>query len=371
MEGFLYERKGIIMRRGSLVFTAFLLIFSLLLSIPAAAAHYLDNSVTQVLSYLERQGEPVDQVIAARIAGEEPDQGAIRSLRNNAGQVAEDSTDIAGISNYILALTASGTDPRDCAGINLIDLLCTSSLLQNKSPRDLSLALIALNSGDFSPSAEGAMTPEEMVETLLSLQREDGGFGQTENAMSDPESTALAILALAPKGNEAVLAAAVEYLSGAIQADGSFLSTAGEETSTSLSTTVAALYAAGSSIQDERFVKEGRTLLDSLFSYQNEDNGFCRISGEKSDTTSSLWALYALESVRSGQAVLDFTDIELTPYQPSALKTYGSFILMTIGMIAIVYILLLLSRRLGRKIDAKRAKVKSDKIEKTDPDKNE
>ena len=57
--------------------------------------------------------------------------------------------------------------------------------------------------------------------------------------------------------------------------------------------------------------------------------------------------------------------------RPSALKTYGSFILMTIGMIAVVYILLLLSRHLGRKIDVKRAKVKSDKIEKTDPDKNE
>ena len=139
------------MRRGSLVLPLFCLFFPYFYPSPAAAAHYfLDNSVTQVLPYLERQGEPVDRrSLPPALSVKNRIKALYTPFANNAGQVAEDSTDIAGISNYILLLTASGTDPRDCAGVNLIDLLCTSSsLLQNKSP-DLSLALIALNSGDF------------------------------------------------------------------------------------------------------------------------------------------------------------------------------------------------------------------------------
>ncbi|MBC8571138.1 prenyltransferase/squalene oxidase repeat-containing protein [Zongyangia hominis] len=343
------------MLRRSFRWVSVLLAACLLFALPAFAAHPLDSSIVEVRAYLDRQGDSAVKVLAARITGNEPKGKDVRALQKEAA--GEDASDVAALTTRILALTAAGTDPRSCGGLNLVDLLCASPLLDNESPRDLAFALLALSCGGFAPTDEtGAWTAGHIQETLLAMQNQDGGFGQVKNAMSDPQSTAMAVIALAPLGGtRGAVEKGLAYLAGALQSDGTYLATSGTKSADAVSWTILALNASGASVQDERFLKNGRPLTDTLFLFQNDDNGFADVLGEKSDTASTFPALCALQAVRAGGALFDFTAVSLTPYETSAVKTYGSFILMTIGVIAVVYVMLLLTKKLGPKIDAKRS----------------
>ena len=66
------------------------------------------------------------------------------------------------------------------------------------------------------------------------------------------------------------------------------------ESSESISQTIVALTELGISLDDSRFVKNGKSLLDALLRFQQEDGGFSHLLDGETDLLATEQAFYAL-----------------------------------------------------------------------------
>lgn len=196
----------------------------------------------------------------------------------------------------ILTLLAAGADPvhvGDEAGTT-INLVADGTYNRSKTT-DLGTqgvngyiwALLSMDAMRYVIPQDAADTREEVLVEILKTQKEDGGFAL--GGTSDIDMTAMALQALAPYYNlgiclglpdgssyniRSVVGRALEYLSGCQNEEGKMDGGYGCS-SESLSQVITALCTLGiDPVQDERFVRNGRTLLDALLDYQLENGGF-------------------------------------------------------------------------------------------------
>ncbi len=161
----------------------------------------------------------------------------------------------------------------------------------------------------------GITNTQSAINTLLSLQKSDGGWAVTGN-YGDNDVTAMALQALSPYYNEnaAVRAAAdraVSLLSSRQNADGDF-SGYGVPNAESTAQVIAALSALGiDGDSDSRFIKNGKSALDGLLKYRLSDGGFCHKAGDGFNETATEQAFYSLvaynrmKSGKTGLYILD------------------------------------------------------------------
>lgn len=226
-------------------------------------------------------------------------------------------------SRTILGLTAAGYDASNVAGVDLTSGLSDMNYLRIQGLNGPIWALIALDchSYDIPQCAEGGeqTTREGLVAEILTSQCSDGGWTLAGDT-ADVDMTAMALTALAPYKDDAEVKAAVDaaltYLSDAQQADGGFMSW-GAANSESCAQVIVALTALGiDPTSDERFIKEGGTVLDALCAFACEGGGF-RHSSDQAEpdgmaTEQGFYALVAYDRFRQGQTRLfDMTDIEV------------------------------------------------------------
>lgn len=226
-------------------------------------------------------------------------------------------------SRTILGLTAAGYDAANVAGVDLTAGLTDMAYLRAQGTNGPIWALIALDCHgyDIPQCADGEeqVTREGLVAEILSYQCSDGGWALMGDE-SDVDMTAMALTSLAPYQEETDVKAAVDaalvYLSDAQQEDGGFISW-GEPNSESCSQVIVALTALGiDPTSDERFIKEGGTVLDALCAFACEGGGF-RHSSDQAEpdgmaTEQGFYALAAYDRFRQGQTRLfDMTDIEV------------------------------------------------------------
>lgn len=207
----------------------------------------------------------------------------------------------------ILAVLASGGNPRDIDGIDLVadgtyNRGKTASL-GRQGINGWIWGLIALDSRSWEVPEDAYYTRDDIILQILSAQLENGGFALTGEA-ADPDITAMALQALAPYYNsekvytlpgkeekttvKMAADAALECLSGLQSAQGDFFSW-GTQNSESCSQVIIALCALGiDPLCDERFIKNGVTLWDGLMRYRREDGGFLHSFSYDSDNPTSL-----------------------------------------------------------------------------------
>ena len=231
-------------------------------------------------------------------------------------------------SRVILALTAIGADPTDVAGYNLLAPLGDFDKTVWQGINGPIWALIALDSGNYAmpqnASATTQATRQMYVEEILSRQLDCGGWNLTDRGgagEADPDVTGMALQALAPYQDQEVVKEAVEKgltnLSQCQDADGGYAS---YETSNSESVVqvIVALCALGIDLEDERFVKNGNSVLDNLLSYQQKDGSFLHTSqGQGDSQMASEQGLYGLvaavraEEGKSGLYEMDDVTIQV------------------------------------------------------------
>ena len=232
-------------------------------------------------------------------------------------------------SRVILALTAMGKDVTDVDGHDLLQGLTDMAYLTKQGINGPVWALIAFDSGKYEiPAAhEGAkqVTREELIAYILSAQLEDGGWALSGD-VGDPDMTAMALQALAPyydtdEAVAAVVDAALKALSDAQQEDGGFGSggTANSESAAQVIVALAALDIDPNT--DERFVKNGRSVIDALCGYYVDGGGFRHLSDGERDgmaTEQGYYALAAYYRFLGGQTALyDMSDVTIeTPEVP-------------------------------------------------------
>ena len=221
-------------------------------------------------------------------------------------------------SRLVLALTAIGRDPRDVGGYDLLMPLADFDRTTTQGVNGAIFALLALDSGSYeipeNPDAAVQATREGYVEEILSRQNEDGGWSLA-GGTSDVDLTAMALQALAKYRGGAAVSGAVErglaWLAWEQEPDGTFISW-DTVSSESVSQVIVALTELGISLDDERFVKNGATVVDVLLRFQLDDGSFSHTPGSGSDLLASTQALYALAAAQRQQdgkpALYDMTD---------------------------------------------------------------
>ena len=228
-------------------------------------------------------------------------------------------------SRVIIALSAIGKDATDVAGYNLIEPLADYDFVTWQGLNGPVFALIALDTYSYEiPTASDDATQttrEELVNYILKSQLENGGwtfFGST----ADPDMTGMAIQALAPYYNKnadvkSAVDKALDVLSASQQDNGGFASW-GSVNVESCAQVLTALASLGIDADtDERFIKNGNTLVDAIMEFSVE-NGFAHVKDSGYNQMATEQAYYALVSykrVKNGKTSLyDMSDVKNLRY---------------------------------------------------------
>ena len=232
-------------------------------------------------------------------------------------------------SRLILALTAVGVDAASAYGHDLTAGLSDLTFVKKQGLNGPIWALIALDSHDYEVAEGATATRDALIGEILSKQLDDGGWALSSTATAaDGDMTSMAVQALAPyySTNAEVKAAvdeALACLSAMQNAVGGFGSVqGGSATSESCAQVVVALTALGiDPATDERFVKNGISVLDALCSYYVEGGGFEHVEGGGVDGMATEQGYYALASYfrfKDGQTSLyDMSDVIIGEDEPA------------------------------------------------------
>ncbi len=209
----------------------------------------------------------------------------------------------------VVAVSALGRDARNIAGYDLTAYLDDFDKVTRQGVNGPIWALIALDCRSYP-----AQNRQKYVEYLLNKELPGGGWSLSGETPAEADVTGMALQALSGYlSQEAVVRAvddALAVMSGQQGADGGF-GAWGVPSGESCAQMVVALGMLGVPLDDPRFVKNGKTALDALLTYQLPSGGFCHVQGGGEDAMASEQGLYALASV--GRRLYDFGDVSRLP----------------------------------------------------------
>ncbi len=285
-----------------------------LLLLPFIGTAYAESNINTV----DRAQDLVDGIVALQLQKDSADsvQAWIdNGLTQNAGLTSE---------WYAFALSQSGDYDFSAYERALLSYLDTHTVASASSRLKYALVLSSIGSTDsyISVCLNGAIgkqgvvswiyglhflnngyesaayTRTEVLETLLSLQHEDGGWSITGNS-GDVDVTAMAVQALSVAyGADADVTesvdAALAFLSAKQKASGGF-SSYGVENPESAAQVIVALSSLHIDFQtDTRFIKNGNTMLDAILDFRLEDGSFSHTSGGVSNENATVQVYYAM-----------------------------------------------------------------------------
>ena len=218
-------------------------------------------------------------VIALARSGEKCKDGYLQQYRKNVATILKKnngklpSGKCTELARVILALTAIGENADRFEGNPLTSDLIEYNNIINEGMSGAIFALLAADAGNYDISSKEHMDMEhDLCRYLLSQRFSDGGFSM-DNLNSDPDVTAMALIALAKHRQDETVQNAVDnaitYLSTSFQVDGSFTSY-GVKSSESIAQIIIALCELGVDPCGKKFTYQGKTLIDCLLEYYDD-----------------------------------------------------------------------------------------------------
>ena len=204
--------------------------------------------------------------------------------------------------------------------------------------------------------AENGFEPKEMsrhaiIQKLLEKELAEGGFAVTGTAF-DVDTTAIVLQAIAPYQSDDAVSAVIERaltrLSHAQTENGGFINY-GVENAESAAQVLIALSLLDIELTDNRFVKNGNTVLDALLSFRCENGSFSHTSDAKTSEMATLQAYLALFTMENSsfyqlKGLDNLSHIVYTPSAPEeepASPSWRVYALIVIGAAALLGCLLL------------------------------
>ncbi|WP_019913380.1 DUF4430 domain-containing protein [Paenibacillus sp. HW567] len=198
-------------------------------------------------------------------------------------------TDYARIA---LAVRAIGGDPANFAGYNLLERIYNSDKISGQTLNAPVYALLALDSGSYTPPADAKWNQAKLLSEILSKQNSDGGFALSPGA-STPDMTAMTLTALAAHKNDpAALTAgqkAVAWLSAKQDSNGGY-----GDSSESVAQAIIGLSSYGADPAGAEFTKNGTELVGRLLSFRLASGAFAHAQGGSANEKATEQAFQAL-----------------------------------------------------------------------------
>ena len=203
-------------------------------------------------------------------------------------------------SRVIVAVKAIGRNPKNTGGFDV-----TAKLLEKENVGIQGLngpiwALIALNTDGYADSsAEFKKTAKEYISYILDAEKDGGGWSlNSSETNADADITAMALTALAPyyKEDSRVKEAAdraLAWLSEVQKDDGAYASWGTVNSESCAQVTVALTSLGIDPNKDERFIKNGKSVIDGLLGFYT-DGGFKHVSTGKLNAMATEQGYYAL-----------------------------------------------------------------------------
>ena len=218
-------------------------------------------------------------------------------------------------SRVILAVTAMGEDPADVGGFNMLLPLADFEQTCFQGINGPIFALLALDCGNYeipeNVTENTQATRDMYVDHIINAQLPEGGWALM-GGEAEIDLTAMALQALAKYQDRKDVAEAVEkglaILSDRQNENGGYQFNENEQASCeSVAQVMVALAELGIKLDDDRFVKNGKTLLDGLMQFRQADGGFSHLIGGESDllaTEQAFYALVAADRMERGESSL-------------------------------------------------------------------
>ena len=216
-------------------------------------------------------------------------------------------------SRLVIALSSIGRDARNIAGFDLTQPLCDYDYAVKQGVNGAVFAILALN---CNKAYGGNDVKSRMVDMLLSREASGGGWSLMAGGAADPDVTSMVIYALAPYSKaKSAINRAVKALSSMQKEDGGF-ENMGNPNAESNAQVITALSTIGIDAgNDERFVKNGKSVVDALLTFVT-GNGFSHLHGGKLNGTATEQAAYSLcaydRFLKGKKDIFDLSDVK--PY---------------------------------------------------------
>ena len=298
-----------------------------------------------------------------------------------ATQQLEKETDLGAyvqaLANRLSSDEMKGTNAQRCA-LSCLAANCKSVYIEHAAQNTIGSqgimsyiwGLHLLNNGVFSDK----FSQEELINKIISFHLEDGGFALS-GTQSNVDVTAMAITALSPYHLEnsdvaSVVDKALLFLSTAQTEKGGFLNY-GVENCESAAQVIIALCSLGIDPEtDTRFIKNGKSAVDSLRTYALTDGSYCHEIEKGYNeiaTQQALHAFTALHRAENGKSALfvfdkhpdttypGFSDVVFgkseAPIAPTDEKTFGVKEIVCISVIALCCVGIVIALILPKKKD--------------------
>lgn len=203
-------------------------------------------------------------------------------------------------SRVIVAVKAIGRNPKNTGGFDMTAKLLEKEKVTRQGLNGPVWALIALNTDGYADSsAEFKKTAKEYVSYILDAEKNGGGWSLNSSEVNaDVDITAMALTALAPyyKEDSRVKEAAdraLAWLSEVQKDDGAYASWGTVNSESCAQVTVALTSLGIDPNKDERFIKNGKSVLDGLLGFYT-DGGFKHVSTGKLNAMATEQGYYAL-----------------------------------------------------------------------------
>lgn len=178
-------------------------------------------------------------------------------------------------SKAVLAVSALGLDPRDIAGYNILAPLSDFDAVVKQGINGPIWALLAVDSREYPCTAR-----DRYVEEILRRELPGGGWNMEGTGIADPDITAMALTALSRYRSDREVRFSVMRAESALrllqEKDGGF-SSCGVENAESCAQVVIAICSLGQNPSGKYFVKDGKSAVDNLLTYELSDGSFLHV----------------------------------------------------------------------------------------------
>ncbi len=257
-------------------------------------------------------------------SGIEIDEEYYRNYYRNVVNQVKDNNGVLHDRKYteyarvVLTLAAIGKDAEDVGGYNLVEPLLDYDKTISQGLNGAIWSIIALDSGNYGTDE----IRNQYIEYILSRELDGGGWALSEKeTTAEVDITSMALVALSNYMADEGVSKAVErgtYKLSKMQNENGGFSSYNVDASESTAQVLTALSTLGISYNDERFVKNGNTLIDNLMSFYKENKGFAHIQNADEinfmATEQCFYALVAMQRFLNDKSSLfDMKDaIKLT-----------------------------------------------------------